>query len=108
MVALLLLPLRGLAYANSDMSDIQPGNKSCHSQSEFIQLSSQDQPQGTAHGCCDDQGLQHDCAHCLSPMTMQNLSVLTPSAKIYPLIVVSDKSLNSIPLEHPYKPPRLL
>ncbi len=100
-VAVLLLPLRGLAF-DSSVVDARMGDTPCHTRAAEM-YPAPDTLGDRACSCCDDPGLQH----CFVLMATFD-EVIIPLKRItYLQLQALYELIKFIPNESPFRPPRV-
>ena len=104
-VAVLLLPLQGLAFAVS--ADTEASQSPCHKRSAAI-LYEQSRQAGSAHDCCDSTPVSpYSCTHCPVSMASFDEATIPLQQAIYPQLRAEYEAIKSIPHKSLFKPPRV-
>ncbi len=103
-IALLLLPLQGLAFAVS--ADTEASQSPCHKRSKAI-LYEQSRQAGNTHDCCDSTPVSLSCTHCLVSMASFDEVTIPLQQAIYPQPQTRHEAIKPIPHKNLFKPPRV-
>ena len=104
-VAVLLLPLQGLAFAVS--ADTEASQFPCHKRSIAI-LYEQSQQAGSTHDCCDSTLVSpYSCTHCLVSMASFDEVTIPLQQAIYPQPQTRHEAIKPMPHKSLFKPPRV-